>query len=376
MTEHWECVNCGASLPAGADSCPVCGLPTVERRKQRICPGCGSPVARQAKTCLMCNTPLDGASVQGMLHGVSWFWVGAVAVAAAMFGIGYNWWQSQPRPAAISPLPTAPAAPAVAMAAGPAATVSPTSIPVSPLPSATPIIYVVKRGDTVLAIAIRYGTDMQSIMEANGLDDKSARLLHVGQELVIPGTGVGGQPPEESLAPPQIVYTVKGGDTVSSIAVEYETSIDAILTANHLSSDDLIHPGQNLIVPLAPPTPSPTPTPTPTPTSTPGPPYAAPDLLFPTEGQQFEGKDAVILLAWTSVSILHSNQVYLVELKVPGRDTPIIHTTQTTSWRLPADLWPTADPHLLTWRVSVASEGAPAWQTLSPPSVTRQFVWQ
>jgi LysM repeat protein len=340
-------------------------------------------VARQAKTCLMCNMPLDGAPVQGMLHGVSWFWVGAVAVAAALFGIGYNRWQSQPRPAISTPAPTAPAAPPVARAGGPAVTVSPTPIPISPLPSATPVIYVVKKGDTVLAIAVRYGTDMQAIMQANGLDDKSARLLRVGQELVIPDTGgVSGQPPEGSLEPPQIIYTVKSGDTISSIALEYETSIEAILAANHLGADDLIHPGQNLVVPLAPPTPSPTPTFTPTPTSTPGPPYAAPDLLFPTEGQQFEGKDAGILLTWTSVSILRGNQVYLVELRAPGRATPVTHTTQTTSWRLPAELWPTADPHLLTWQVSVAggsgapSEGASAWQPLSPPSVTRQFVWQ
>jgi membrane-bound lytic murein transglycosylase D len=44
--------------------------------------------------------------------------------------------------------------------------------------------HVVRRGDTISAIAVRHGVPAQGIMEMNGL--KSARKLRIGQELIIP----------------------------------------------------------------------------------------------------------------------------------------------------------------------------------------------
>jgi len=51
--------------------------------------------------------------------------------------------------------------------------------------------HVVKRGDTLSSIAVRYGVPVQGIQEMNGL--RSARKLRIGQELLVPrpiGTGV------------------------------------------------------------------------------------------------------------------------------------------------------------------------------------------
>jgi nucleoid-associated protein YgaU len=51
-------------------------------------------------------------------------------------------------------------------------------------PVCTPSIYVVESGDTLLAIAVRFGVDMDEIAHVNQLADADA--LQIGQELRIP----------------------------------------------------------------------------------------------------------------------------------------------------------------------------------------------
>lgn len=60
-------------------------------------------------------------------------------------------------------------------------------IPVSgppPAPWPGPRIYVVQRGDTLSAIAWRFGTTVWAIVQANGLWNPN--LIYVGQTLIIP----------------------------------------------------------------------------------------------------------------------------------------------------------------------------------------------
>lgn len=321
-------------------------------------------------------------AVRGGLASVSWLWVGAVALVAALVAVGWSRWREQSQPVVIVPT----VAPTATYTPTPVPTTTPTSSPTvtaSPVPSPTPIIHVVQSGETIIYIASYYGTTPGAIMEANGLDETSARLLRPGQELLIPSTGpVGGPVPGSTEQPPQLIHEVQSGETLSSIADQYATTVEAILSANKLDSPDLIYVGQELIVPLMPPTPTPTLTPTPTPTATPGPPYPAPGLLSPANDAVFQGQDAVIVLNWTSVGVLSDNQVYLVELETPASAVPVTYTTQGTSWRLPSDLWPGGRHRTLTWRVTVvqqgnsASDGQPVWEPLSPPTEARRFVWR
>jgi LysM repeat protein len=337
----------------------------------------------------MCGAPLDRMPTRGGLSGVSLFWVGVVALAAALAALGWNRWRAeQPAPVVVVPTPISSAQPPLGTATptrlptatpAPSATVTP-----SPVASATPIIHVVKSGETIIYIASYYGTSSDSILKANGLDETGARMLHVGQELVIPSTGpVGGPQPEDNAKPLQVIHEVASGETLSSIADQYDTSIESILAANKLSSPDLIYKGQELVVPLMPPTATPTPTPTPTLTPTPGPPFPAPALLSPADRAVFNGPDAVIVLDWTSVGILNDDQAYLVEVETPTGKTPLLYTTQGTSWRLSADLWPSGRQRTLTWRVTVVEksgattpDGQPVWNPLSQPAESRDFVWQ
>lgn len=73
-----------------------------------------------------------------------------------------------------------------------AATTRPTSTPApyTPEPTATPtvtptpVIYTIRSGDTLLAIANRFGVSVAALQESNGILDP--RSLRVGQELIIP----------------------------------------------------------------------------------------------------------------------------------------------------------------------------------------------
>lgn len=66
--------------------------------------------------------------------------------------------------------------------------------------------------------------------------------------------------------PAQITYTVNYGDTVYDLAIKFQSSVDAIITANNLNEEGLIFVGQQLIIPVPqvptaiPPTAAPLPT--------------------------------------------------------------------------------------------------------------------
>ena len=142
-------------------------------------------------------------------------------------------------------------------------------------------------------------------------------------------------------------------------------------------------------------TPSATPpsTPQPTPQSTPPPmptptlayPYPAPALLAPADGQVFQGTDQAIVLTWASVGILAQDEWYVVRLRyeAEGMDQPPNAWTKTTSWRVPAEVYPSSDvaSRLLRWDVTVkrqthtGPDGAPEGVDMSPVSSTRSFYW-
>lgn len=53
----------------------------------------------------------------------------------------------------------------------------------TPTPAPTPVTYIVQQGDTLNAIAQRFGTTAQAIMDANGL---TSDVINPGQVLIIP----------------------------------------------------------------------------------------------------------------------------------------------------------------------------------------------
>jgi putative chitinase len=73
-----------------------------------------------------------------------------------------------------------------------------------PGPPTNPTIYVVQRGDTLYSIARRFGTTYQVLAAVNGI--ANPRLIYVGQRLIIPGGGS----PVPTPTPPQIYVVRPG----------------------------------------------------------------------------------------------------------------------------------------------------------------------
>lgn len=94
-------------------------------------------------------------------------------------------------------------------------------------------IHVVQRGETLWALAQRYGVKAQHIVDVNGLTRPD--LLINGQSLVIP------------TADP--IHLVKAGESLWQIANRYNTTPQIIVQANQLSTANVIQIGQRLIIP-------------------------------------------------------------------------------------------------------------------------------
>jgi LysM repeat protein len=113
--------------------------------------------------------------------------------------------------------------------------------------AAAPRTYTVVNGDTVTAIASRFGLSTAGVLALNGLSWKS--LIFPGQTLVLTETAAA--PAPAPVASSIAKYTVVSGDTISHIAAAHGLSVRAVLSANGLSSSSLIFPGQSITLPTA-----------------------------------------------------------------------------------------------------------------------------
>ena len=141
--------------------------------------------------------------------------------------------------------------------------------------------YTVQRGDTLAAIARRYGTTVQAIAQANNIVNPN--LIYPNQVLVIPTSGGGGGTP--SPTPPPVstgtVHVVQAGETLMRISVRYGVAVQVLVQANNISNPNFIYVGQRLTIPGTAPAPVPTSSPTAVPTTT-AVPTANPTAVPPT----------------------------------------------------------------------------------------------
>lgn len=99
----------------------------------------------------------------------------------------------------------------------------------------------IQRGDTLSKIANKYGTTVEELVKIN--DIKNKNLIYAGNILKVPFTTSGGNDGLE-----EITYIVKKGDTLSRIALNYNTSVNTIAKENNIQNVNLIYPGQRLII--------------------------------------------------------------------------------------------------------------------------------
>jgi uncharacterized protein YkwD len=103
--------------------------------------------------------------------------------------------------------------------------------------------HTIQAGDTLLGVAMVYDVSMAAIQLANDMAD-SIDLI-AGQALSVPGST---QWPEESHF--WIVHVVQPDETLVGVASAYDLTVDEILRVNAIADPDLIHRGQQLVLPL------------------------------------------------------------------------------------------------------------------------------
>lgn len=99
--------------------------------------------------------------------------------------------------------------------------------------------YVVKAGDTLYKIGQQFGISWVQIAEANGLTNPN--IIKVGDTLKIPVNTPGPNP--------SFTHTVRSGETLYSISLQYGVSWTAIAAENNIQSPYVIFPGSVLTIP-------------------------------------------------------------------------------------------------------------------------------
>lgn len=125
---------------------------------------------------------------------------------------------------------------------------APSAPPASPAAPAPAAVHTVVPGDTVFAIAKRYGTTVSAIMTSNGLGGSA--MITPGQTLRVAAAPaaapVSAVAPTAPPAAAPASHTVAAGDTLFGIAKKHGTSVSALLQANGMGEGSIIYPGQTL----------------------------------------------------------------------------------------------------------------------------------
>ncbi len=103
--------------------------------------------------------------------------------------------------------------------------------------------HTVKSGDTLSAIAKRYGTTVSVLCSINGISENST--LQLGQKIKLTGSNSATTAPATTSA---TYHTVKSGDTLSRIAQRNNTTIDKLCSLNNISRTSVLQIGQKLRV--------------------------------------------------------------------------------------------------------------------------------
>lgn len=101
----------------------------------------------------------------------------------------------------------------------------------------------VKRGDSLSAIALKYGTTVAELKRINKLRSNTAVL---GQTLKLPASKASGKTRSSATKPNS--HIVKRGDSLSKISARYNVTISALKRLNGLSKDS-VYEGQKIKIP-------------------------------------------------------------------------------------------------------------------------------
>lgn len=358
------CPTCGTRLSENATRCLVCGRNFSVTSK----PSQANPVASPRLPELKLSLPLALGLIVLILG------LGAAIVFLILQGTGHV--------ASPTSTPTITLTPTNTVTPKPTAepTLSATETPLAP------IEYTVKIDDLCSSLAAIYHVSINSITQLNNLSTDCVLLEN--QKILIPQpTPTVTAMPTGTLSPSEateaacgsLQYQVKTGDTLSSISLNYNISVESLINYNSLPNDT-VWVGMYLSLPLCQRLPTEGPTPTPT---TP-PPYAAASLLLPADGVVFSSITDTITLQWSSVGTLRDNEAYQVTIEdvTSGGSSRNVQYVTDTKLTVPASLRPLDNTsHIFRWWIIAArqagsnADGTPIYETNGTTSDMRVFGW-
>ena len=369
--------------------------------KTKVCPTCGTRLSENAMRCLVCGTEFNTRpepksakkverSVQASrMPAITLSLPGAVGIlAVVIIMVAFIAFFSLRN---IAPEGTFDSVETATPTETPTATQPSTSTqPATEIPTSTtipPFDYTVSAGDgSCSQIAFTFNVSIQSIIIANNLP--STCPISVGQKLKIPYPTPTIPPAATNTPLPvdatkqaceTVPITVQDGDTLSTIALNYAVSPDAIKAFNGLTTDNVFI-GSPLLIPLC----MRAATPGPTPTATIPPPYPAPNLLLPADGAAFTLANDVVTLQWASVGALRDGEAYQITVEdvTAAQTRRLTDYVTDTKYIVPTTFRPKDNvAHILRWWITPVrqagsdDQGQPIWVSSGAVSEKRDFSW-
>lgn len=112
------------------------------------------------------------------------------------------------------------------------------------------VIYVVQSGDTLVRIAARFSIDPAVIADDNNIN--TPYTIFPGQQLRIRAEqdqpAATAQPTTGTPSTEAVTYVVQSGDTLFRIATRFGTTVRELVRLNNLPNENVIYPGQTLII--------------------------------------------------------------------------------------------------------------------------------
>lgn len=394
--------------------CTTCGNPLPPPRVVQRCPQCGARLNHGAQQCSVCGVALRHEKPRSLVRALIESTVFLLA-AGALLGSMWAMRPSVVTPSAL-PLPTLSPTGTATSTATATGTPTPTST-VTPTPLPPSVTYTIVEGDSLILIAIRLGSTVEAIIQANNFSGPE-QILRIGDKLVVPlqlqnieikkPTAPVATAVPNALGEGAITYTLKSGDTLGAIATKYSVTLDDIVRVNNFpNSDVILQVGDVIFIDRGKPTRTPlstntatstvratavaSRTPTPTvllPTMTPSYAYTVPWSLMPPDQSEF-GPDDPVVLTWASPGILRPDEWYVVRLTTPNIPQDSSHRVEqevwlkATSWRLPASFHNALQgPTLFSWSVQVMHEtgtnadNSRTGEPLSARGPVKSFTWK